>query len=57
MVVGLGDDGSDVIKLRVTWWTQPRDHQMIATYDHVLTAISQTLAESAERRGEQLHAA
>jgi small conductance mechanosensitive channel len=47
LVVDLGDLGSDTVKIRITWWTRPRHHQMITTYDHVLTAIRKTLAEAA----------
>jgi small conductance mechanosensitive channel len=45
LVVGLGDPGSNTIKMRVTWWTRPRDHQAITAYDRVLSAITHTLAE------------
>lgn len=45
LVVDLGDPVSRVIKLRVSWWTHPRHHQMVTTYDHVLTAIRKTLGE------------
>lgn len=56
LVVGLGDPGSDIIKTRVTWWTHPRDHQMITTYDHVLTAITEALAdETAHQTGATPH--
>jgi small conductance mechanosensitive channel len=47
LVVDLGDPVSSTIKIRVSWWTRPRDHQMVTTYDHVLTAIRKTLSESA----------
>jgi small conductance mechanosensitive channel len=45
LVVDLGDAGGDSIKIRVTWWTSPRQHQMLTTYDHVLTAIRQVLTD------------
>jgi small conductance mechanosensitive channel len=47
MVVDLGDPGSDIVKIRVSWWTRPREHEMLTTYDRVLTAIRRTLAEVA----------
>lgn len=57
LVVGLGDPGSNAIKIRVTWWTRPRDHQMITTYDHVLSAITKALADGAPDQAEQSRAA
>jgi hypothetical protein len=43
----LGDPGTDAVKVRVLWWTKaPRQHQMLASYDRVLTAIGQTLNRS-----------
>ncbi len=54
-VMDLGDPDSNTIKLRVLWWTgAPRQHQMLTSYDSVLTAISQTLNRS---RGGQQRAA
>jgi small-conductance mechanosensitive channel len=47
LVVDLGDADSDVIKVHISWWTRPRQHQMLTTYDQVLTAIGKTLAEAA----------
>lgn len=52
LVVGLGDPDSHTVKMRITWWTQPRDHQMITTYDHVLTAITKTLANGVRHQPE-----
>ncbi len=47
LVMDLGDPGTDVVKVRVLWWTKaPRQHQMLASYDRVLTAIGQTLQRS-----------
>jgi small conductance mechanosensitive channel len=44
LVMDLGDPDSDAIKVRVLWWTRaPRQHQMLASYDRVLTAIRQSL--------------
>src|SRR6266536_4175143 len=47
LVVDLGDLASDIIKIRISWWTRPRHHQMMTTYDHVLTAIRKNLVEAA----------
>jgi small conductance mechanosensitive channel len=47
LVMDLGDPGSDVVKVRVLWWTKaPRHHQMLTSNDSVLTAIRQTLDRS-----------
>ena len=44
LVVELGDLESNALKLRVLWWTKaPRQHQMLTSYDGVLTAVRQTL--------------
>jgi len=44
LVVDLIDPGLDVIKLRITWWTQSqRQHEMIASHDRVLTAIGEAM--------------
>jgi len=50
LVVDLGDATSDIIKTRVSWWTRPRQHEMLTTYDHVLTAIRKALAEAAPQQ-------
>ena len=57
LVVGLGDPDSNTIKMRVTWWTQPRHHQMMTTHDHVLTAIRTALADRLPDGAEQSRAA
>ena len=47
LVMDLGDPGTDAVKVRVLWWTKaPRQHEMLASYDRVLTAIRQTLNRS-----------
>jgi hypothetical protein len=47
LVMDLGDPDTDAVKVRVLWWTRaPRQHQMLASYDRVLTAIRQTLDRS-----------
>lgn len=44
LVLELGDLESNALKLRVLWWTKaPRQHQMLTSYDGVLTTIRQTL--------------
>jgi small-conductance mechanosensitive channel len=44
LVLELGDLESNTLKLRILWWTKaPRQHQMLTSYDGVLTAIRQTL--------------
>jgi len=47
LVMDLGDPDSNTVKVRVLWWTKaPRQHQMLASYDSVLTAIRRTLVRS-----------
>lgn len=47
LTMGLGDPDSDVVKLRVFWWTKaPRQHEMLSSYDGVLTALAQSLNRS-----------
>ncbi len=46
LIVDLGDAGSGTVKIRLSWWTRPRQHQMMTTYDRTLTAIGKVLAES-----------
>jgi small conductance mechanosensitive channel len=44
LVMELVDLDSNALKLRILWWTKaPRQHQMLTSYDAVLTAIRQTL--------------
>src|SRR5437660_7930079 len=48
LVIDLGDPNLNAVKVRVLWWTKaPRQHEMLASYDQVLTAIRQTLNHSA----------
>ena len=50
LVMDLGDADLNAVKVRVLWWTKaPRQHEMLASYDRVLTAIRQTLNRSAVR--------
>ena len=54
-LVDLGDPGSNILKLRILWWTKsPRQHEMLTSYDSVLTAIRQALSryEAAGRRDQ-----
>ena len=47
LVMDLGDPESNIVRVRVLWWTKaPRQHQMLTSYDSVLTAIRQTLSHS-----------
>src|SRR3979490_533676 len=44
LLVDLGDPRSNILKLRILWWTKsPRQHEMLTSYDSVLTAIRQAL--------------
>lgn len=44
LVVDLGDQESHTLKLRVLWWTKAaRQHQMLESYDSVLSALRETL--------------
>jgi small conductance mechanosensitive channel len=48
LVMDLGDPDANALKVRVLWWTKaPRQHEMLASYDRVLSAIGQTLNRSA----------
>jgi small-conductance mechanosensitive channel len=41
------DAAADAAKIRVLWWTRdPHQHQMLASYDRVLTAIIKSLDRS-----------
>jgi small conductance mechanosensitive channel len=41
LVVNIDAPNSEAAKLRVLWWTNaPRQHQMLSSYDRVLTAIA-----------------
>jgi small conductance mechanosensitive channel len=44
LVMDLGDPNANLVKMRLFWWTKaPRQHEMLTSYDKVLTAIGQTL--------------
>jgi len=53
LVSDLGDPVSGVVRIRVSWWTRPRQHQMMVTYDHVLRAIRRALVEDARESAEK----
>jgi small-conductance mechanosensitive channel len=51
LVADLGDSDTGVVKLRLTWWTKSsRQHQLLASHDRVLTAISEQLSGLAADR-------
>lgn len=44
-------EADSALKIRILWWTKaPRQHQMLASYDAVLTAIRQALSPSPDTR-------
>src|SRR5438552_3458524 len=46
LVIDLGDLDAGVVRLRLTWWTKaPRQHEMLASHDRVLTAIREALRQ------------
>lgn len=52
LVLELSDADPTWLKLRILWWTKaPRQHQMLTSYDAVLTAIWQTLSRTAGSQG------
>src|SRR5580658_2519120 len=47
LVLDLGDPDSNAVKVRILWWTRaPRQHQMLTSYDSVLSAIRQALRQA-----------
>ena len=51
LVMELSDPDANTIRVRVLWWTRaPRQHQMLTSYDTVLTAIRETLNPSTVRQ-------
>jgi small-conductance mechanosensitive channel len=53
LVIDLGDPDAGVVKLRLTWWTKsPRQHEMVASHDRVLTAIRQALQQLAAKQAK-----
>jgi len=52
LVVDLGE--GDMVKLGLTWWTKsPRQHEMIASHDRVLTAIREALRQADRNRAHE----
>src|ERR1700683_4302035 len=46
LALDLTDPGSNTVKVRVLWWTKaPRQHEMLTSYDKVLTAIGRMLSQ------------
>jgi small conductance mechanosensitive channel len=53
LVVDLGEADSGVVKMRLTWWTKsPRQHEMVASHDRVLTALREALRELEDGRAQ-----
>ena len=51
LVLDLGDAESNAVRVRVLWWTRaPRQHQMLTSYDCVLSAIRLALGRAALER-------
>jgi small-conductance mechanosensitive channel len=59
LVLELTDLESNAVKLRVLWWTKaPRQHQMLTSYDSVLSAIRQAVGNyTSEQNRKQQRAA
>jgi small conductance mechanosensitive channel len=47
LVTALESPTDDAVKVRVTWWTRPRHHQMMTTHDQVLSAIRDAVNKEA----------
>jgi len=57
LVIDLGDADAGIVKLRLTWWTKnPRQHEMVASHDRVLTAIRDALQKRVNRQSQDLEA-
>ena len=53
-VLELSDLEANGVKLRVLWWTKaPRQHQMLTSYDSVLSAIRQAVGGHAAAQGRK----
>jgi small conductance mechanosensitive channel len=56
LLVNVDVPNSDAAKLRILWWTTaPRQHQMLGSYDRVLTAIAEAFSRPGS--GEKTRAA
>ena len=48
LALDLTDPDSNTVKMRVLWWTKaPRQHEMLTSYDKVLSAIGRMLSQAA----------
>lgn len=57
LVIDLGNADAGEVKLLVTWWTKnPRQHEMVASHDRVLTAIRDALQKRVNRQSQNLEA-
>jgi small-conductance mechanosensitive channel len=51
LVLDLSDLESNAVKIKVLWWTKaPRQHEMLTSFDKVLTAIRQALTRNTGER-------
>src|ERR1700752_4919520 len=58
LVLELSDLEANAVKLRALWWTKtPRQHEMLKSYDSVLTAIRQAVSNytNEQKRMQQPH--
>jgi hypothetical protein len=47
LALDLTDPDSNAVKVRILWWTKaPRQHEMLTSYDRVLSAIKLTLSRA-----------
>jgi small conductance mechanosensitive channel len=54
LVVDLGDSGLNVVKLLITWWTKsPRQHEMVASHDRVLTAVREAMLRRSKSQSKK----
>ena len=53
LVVDVSDPSLEVLKLRVAWWTKsPRQHEMIASHNRVVTAIREAMRRGSADQSE-----
>jgi small-conductance mechanosensitive channel len=45
MAVDMGEPGAETVRIRISWWTRPRSHQMQTVHDHVITGLKGLLRE------------
>jgi len=54
LVVDLGDSGLNIVKLHITWWTKsPRQHEIVASHDRVLTAIREAMLRRSKSQSQK----